>query len=432
MSAGWPVRQELPPDTRPPALILSGLRRGALIVFLPVFIAGQAIAWLTYAVSGWYRPWSWFKIGLAQTLASVRVTFTSAHPATSRLSQALGGGRVTEAVLQVAIGALTVAVVVLAFRAGREQARGLERRPKAAAPAGATVGIGFALPMLAIALPVSLTFPQFDVRSLHPVLWQAALLPLVVGSVCGAAGGAAAARGALEETPTGVRLVVAARGGFTALWFGLALAFIGFLLLAIFQPAATGAYARFVNRSGGDGAVVLVQHALLLPNQSSMILSTSMGAPTTLSVGDHLAARITLAGIRPVGSAGSFLATLLGSPRSGIDFPHWYLGFLVVPAAATLVGGRRAGTGSPSGREALVRGSLTGVVYAALCGVTAWAAAVVLPPWAGAIGGSLRLGTDVVPTTLLALVWGVGGGVAGASLSRRWPEKRPTAPSPPR
>ena len=65
MSAGWPQKQELPPDTRPPALVLHGLARGALIVFLPVFIAGQAIAWLTYAISHWYRPWSWFKIGLA-------------------------------------------------------------------------------------------------------------------------------------------------------------------------------------------------------------------------------------------------------------------------------------------------------------------------------------------------------------------------------
>ena len=73
MSAGFPTTLEVPPDTRSVALLRSGVRRGFVLVFLPVFVAGQAIAWLTYAVSGWYRPWSWFKIGLAETLASVRV-----------------------------------------------------------------------------------------------------------------------------------------------------------------------------------------------------------------------------------------------------------------------------------------------------------------------------------------------------------------------
>ena len=158
MSAGWPQKQELPPDTRPHALLLDGLARGALIVFLPVFIAGQAIAWLTYAVSHWYRPWSWFKIGLAEALASVRVTFTTTHVV--RNVSIFGGiGAATEAVLQVAIGALTVAVVVLAFRAGREQGKGLERRPRPAALAGSAVGLGFAIPMVVAALPVTPHLP---------------------------------------------------------------------------------------------------------------------------------------------------------------------------------------------------------------------------------------------------------------------------------
>jgi hypothetical protein len=57
MSAGFPATPEISADTRQAALLRSGVRRGALLVFLPVFVAGQAIAWLTYAVSGWYRPW---------------------------------------------------------------------------------------------------------------------------------------------------------------------------------------------------------------------------------------------------------------------------------------------------------------------------------------------------------------------------------------
>src|SRR5206468_8496622 len=118
---------EARPDTRPLAWLLSGLRRGALLVFLPVFLAGQAIAWLTYAVSGWYRPWSWFKIGFAETLASVRVTFTGSSSGVP--SVGFFGELRLPATLAVALGGLTVAVVVLAFRAGREQAGGLEDRP---------------------------------------------------------------------------------------------------------------------------------------------------------------------------------------------------------------------------------------------------------------------------------------------------------------
>ncbi|TMK15498.1 MAG: hypothetical protein E6G63_05970, partial [Actinobacteria bacterium] len=157
MSAGFPAAPETPADTRPTALLRSGVRRGALLVFLPVFVAGQAIAWLTYAVSRWYRPWSWFKIGLAETLASARVTFTersSGGPA------GIGPSSQAGSVLEVGIGALAIAVVVLAFRAGREQAHGLEERPLAAAIAGAGPSLGFAVPMAVIAPFVTLGFPS--------------------------------------------------------------------------------------------------------------------------------------------------------------------------------------------------------------------------------------------------------------------------------
>ena len=67
MSAATPAGVEIPPSTAPGDLLVSGMRRGALLVFLPVLVAGQALAWLTYAASRWYHPWSWFKIGLAET-----------------------------------------------------------------------------------------------------------------------------------------------------------------------------------------------------------------------------------------------------------------------------------------------------------------------------------------------------------------------------
>jgi ABC-type uncharacterized transport system permease subunit len=43
----------------------------------------------------------------------------------------------------------------------------------------------------------------------------------------------------------------------------------------------------------------------------------------------------------------------------------------------------------------------------------------VLPPWSAILGGSLRLGVDPLTTALIALVWGVIGGVIGSTLADR-------------
>jgi len=77
MSAAEVAGTDASAAAAPGDVLISGLRRGALLVFLPVFVAGQALAWLTYAASRWYHPYSWFKIGLAETLSSVRTPFTA-------------------------------------------------------------------------------------------------------------------------------------------------------------------------------------------------------------------------------------------------------------------------------------------------------------------------------------------------------------------
>jgi len=53
MSASEVAGTDAPPATAPGDVVVAGLRRGALLVFLPVFVAGQALAWLTYAASRW-------------------------------------------------------------------------------------------------------------------------------------------------------------------------------------------------------------------------------------------------------------------------------------------------------------------------------------------------------------------------------------------
>ena len=416
MSTAEVAGTDAPPATAPGDLLVSGLRRGALLVFLPVFVAGQALAWLTYAASQWYHPYSWFKIGLAETLSSVRVSFTASGRTVSPLSGSGGGpGK-----LVVATGALTILVLVLAYRAGREQARAFERRPGAAALAGSAVALGVAIPMFVIAFPVTLGFPQFGIQRLEPVLWQAFVMPLVVCGVAGVAGGAAVARDALEER-VGGRLMGAVVGGATAFWWGIVGAFLAVLLVGAISPGPTGAYARFVSRTGGSGAATVIEHASLLPNQSALILPVTMGTHATLSVAGEPAVVLSRTGIDASQGAGVLLAGLAGAMGYTASFPTWFWAFLLVPLIATLLGGRAAAGQERSTSERVLRGAAGGVVFAILCVVAAWAAGIELPAWADINNGDATLGVPLLATGGLGLAWGVVGGAIGAALP--WPTR---------
>jgi hypothetical protein len=417
-------------DVRPRSKVLTGLRRGALLVFLPVAAAGQAIAWLEYAISGLFHPWSWLKIGVAYALTSVRVPFDGT------VSRSFAGSPPAGPVsLELAVGALTVAVVVLAYRAGREQGAGLERRPIGAAAAGAAIGPGFAVPMIAAAFLVRLRLPVLGVDDLRPELWLALLAPLVVGCGAGAVGGLAAAHGALEAGAWTARVTGAVCGGFAAFWLGLAFAFIGFLVVAAVENGPTSAYARFVARTGEGGAVLVVHHALVMPNQSAMLLATSMGSTTRLVVADDADVDLTLRGIEPGNASGAPLMHLVRQAEPGseaIRFPSWFRLFLLVPAAATVLGGRHAAAGVRRRSEAIARGALGGLVYAASCGVAAWAATIVLPIGAVVVPGPIRLGSDPWVTMLLAIPWGVVGGSLGALRPEPVPPSTASDPARPR
>jgi hypothetical protein len=414
MSAAEVAGTQTPPATAPGDVVMSGLRRGALIVFLPVFAAGQALAWLTYEASRWYHPYSWFKIGLAETLSSVRVPFTASAPAEGVPGPGAPGK------LVVATGALTILVLVLAYRAGREQARVFERRPGAAAAAGSAIALGVALPMFVIAFPVTLGFPQFGIDRLEPVLWLALVMPLVVSGAAGAAGGAAVAREALEER-VGGRVVGAVAGGATAFWWGIVGAFVAVLLVAAISPGPTGAYARFVSRTGGSGAATVIEHASLLPNQSALVLAVAMGTHATLDVGGEPAVVLSRDGIDATQGAGVLLAAYAGAQGNAASFPAWFWAFLLVPLVATVLGGHAAAGDERRASERALRGAAGGAVFAILCVVAAWAAGIEVPAWADLTNGGAALGVPLLATGGLALAWGVLGGALGAVLP--WPER---------
>jgi hypothetical protein len=401
--------QEPLPDIRPGALLRHGLSRGALLVLLPLVLAGQAVAWLAYAISGAYRPWSWVKIGLAYALGSVRVPFE----VTARTAATLDATKIVRSELVIAFGALTVLVLVLAYRAGAMQARGLEDRPGRAALAGAMIAPGFALPLWAASFLVVLRFPNLDVDRLAPDPWASLYLPLVVALVAGGLGGLFTARAALEARG-GWRATTAgaARSGATMLAWGLALSFLAFLLLAATHFDQTRAYAHFVG-SGTGGAVAVLHHALVLPNQSSMLLSIFSGVPTTLAFG-RAAVEFSLTGVSD--PRGMFFP-------GAVEFPGWFWGFVAVPAVAAFLGGRATAEEDVRQPQALLRAGIGGVGFAILAGLTAWAAAIRIPVLA-AFGAELTLGADPWRTALLTLPFGVLVGLPGA-----WWATRPKRPS---
>ena len=163
----------------------------------------------------------------------------------------------------------------------------------------------------------------------------------------------------------------------------------------------------------------MIQHAVLLPNQSAMFLAVSMAATAQLSVAGETAVALDRSGIRTTSEAGSFLAAYVGANGTSAVFPAWFALFLSIPAAARVLGGRAAGVGVAGRGERLARGALGGFVFAVLCGMAAWGATLVVPTFASALGGSVSLGTEPLTTTALALAWGLAGGLLGAAV--RWP-----------
>src|SRR6185436_850609 len=93
------------------------------------------------------------------------------------------------------------------------------------------------------------------------------------------------------------------------------------------------------------------------------------------------------------------------------SMPPGYWAFLLLPAIATIGGGRWAGRtwrGPSGGRERALRGAGAGVVFAALVGVGTWMASVDVGLTLNGTStpASFTLGASPLETAMLALVWG--------------------------
>jgi hypothetical protein len=191
----------------------------------------------------------------------------------------------------------------------------------------------------------------------------------------------------------------------------LLLSLAGVLVLAALEPGVTTSYARGLQGMGPGGTVLFAHHLLVLPNQSLDVLAPSMGGSTELDL-EVGGARLTLGGISGLQGVG----LITGWGPEGLVFPRYYLLFLAAPGVATVMGGRRAAEGTDGRGERAIRGAIAGAVFAALVAVGSAMATIAL---AGSTGWRGRLGPALPSTVVLALAWGVVGGIAGAIVSPR-------------
>ncbi len=290
------------------------------------------------------------------------------------------------------------------------------------------VGPVYALPIAVITSLVRLQlhtggFLTPETVGFHGVVWQAFALPALLGI------GAGGAAGALEAWPRDSLGRAWLVGGWRALLVALGLAAVGVLVLAAARPQGTAAYARAVSSNGPRVAALLLgHHALLVPNQSFFVLAPSMGGCTELR-GPNASIPLLCPGRLPNLGTPEVLDDIArvdgpqpeGGTTSDLPMPAGYWMFVLAPAVATFSGGRSAVSGGSGGHESLVRGAGAGVVFAVLVGVGSWlASAELVLHGAETLGTTaLTLGPRPLPTALLALAWGVVGGVLGAWTGRQ-------------
>jgi len=401
-------------------------------------VLAEGLAFLADSASGGRRPpasltariggvaFLWFHhvgmvFGSAGGEASFRIT----------LALALLGGTAL-AVWLLALGGGAVARVAARARGGADGSvlrigvDGMKVAPPyALASLAATTAIHFS-----IHLPTNVVVP-FDV-SIHPSIVGAFVWPLVLAAAAGFGG---AVRTAARDGATGTRAGAPAReasaanrdarvraalaGGWRMLVLGMALSFVGLLILGAVHPDSTRAYFDAVLRRGSlRGVTLIALTALAAPNMAAWVLSAAMGS----CLGQFGSSAVCVLSYRHFPSGGGTLGGSLGrlvSAVPGGPAPPGYLLFFAVPVVATVIGGIHAAarSRSTSRAEAAWVGAGAGMVFGALAAIL-----VVLASIAGSVGPGLgrasttvfRLGPDPVGTILLAFAWGVTGGTLGA------------------
>ena len=352
---------------------------------------------------------------------------------------------------------ITLLAVWLLYRAGCEVADRGGGGPVARAIHGLKVAPVYAIPafLLSVLVSIKVSIPlqpvmsgelQFKLSSA-----QSFVMPFTIAAVAGIAGGLRSARKNVDGAFLG-RLSGVLSGGAWMLLLGMTLSYLGLFLAGAVQPddpiaattPSTAKYYRTVFQKPDVGAVVFAHHVAFAPNEAMWVLVPAMGSCD--GVYGSASYAFLCYGKYPLSVSLPSTGTLEGldvtaqAPTPQVSFgtiPVAYFLFLLAPALAVLLGGRMAARrGSARTRnEAAALGGAAGVVFALLVVGVGYLSTITAGAAANSMGinagGSVRLGPDIVSGGLLALAWGVVGGMLGGLLHGRSLPRAVAAPEPP-
>ncbi|MGH2682610.1 MAG: cell division protein PerM [Actinomycetota bacterium] len=329
----------------------------------------------------------------------------------------------------------------LLYRGGRSVGLSAGGVAWARALHGAKVAIPYAVLSFAMAfvatfsidLPQSPFLPTGGPFEFGPSLLAALLWPLGLGILAGGLGGLASGERWISPGGAAARVRAVMRGGLTMTLYALLLAFLGYLVVVALNPDVPLPFSpdffEAVGSQGLAGLNLLLVTILVVPNIAVWVLVPAMGG----SMGFDLAGfsfQFLSYGRFPTGAT-QIPQTATPVPIPGLPqletAPAAYFLFLLVPLAATILGGwwaaRRAPARSPGDGAAV--GAMTGVVFAAAITLLVVLASIGIGFSAGiqalAQSGRGHIGPPILLGALLSLVWGVGGGALGGLLGGRRP-----------
>lgn len=324
--------------------------------------------------------------------------------------------------VHVRLGLLTIAAVAAAMLAvgARAAARRVDDIGMRRAMAGALVAVPYAAVIGGVNAAVALELavgPDATTTVVAPV-WEGFVLPGALAAAAGIVGGWSGSRSWHHEWGRAVS------AGMRVFAWGAALAFIGLLSFASLRPEGLERYSVEVWSGGGQRASVYLGHqALVLPDQAMWILATSMGSCVSLRV-DAAAHDLLCLDRLPRGpDPASWLIGELGRVDGAPDtapMPAVAWLFLVVPAAALVLGFKGSGRTAASLPRAAAFGASGGLVYAVLVTVTSLAGSLWVVTGDAGQGRFVAIGPDPARTAVLSLAWGVIGGALVCSSNLAW------------
>jgi hypothetical protein len=318
--------------------------------------------------------------------------------------------------------------------------------------AGTLVAPSYAVPVLLVALFVETEEPvelgAFVSGSIGVRLapWQALLFPFAIAAAAGAAGGLWSWCRDRDADPRATALAASVVGGFRMFVFAVLLSIAGLFAAGVVQPdevvavltPSTARYYQTVFERPGAGAVILAHHLAIAPNEAMWTLVPAMGRCDVVRGGPE--SDLLCYGRFPHGLERVVEPVVAGAPvppqQPGVELrraPSGYFLFLLVPAIATVIGGRAAARRRGiAGRPATAVGAASGLVFAALVGLASLLSVVTVSYGSTLVegsGGSLWLGPEPLGGALLAAMWGVAGGAIGAASEGSFRRRRRDRPA---